>query len=113
MEKVYKEILRDFTKFLKKEQAYIKYKEAVTNDYIRMHSYASKQEKIRKMQTVFLNPIYVKIQRNGLHELNDEICFNLINYAFTWYNTREGHDFWCKLNDKWKDFFMEKKLGIK
>lgn len=25
-----------------------------------------------------------------------------VDYAFCWSNTLEGHDFWSKINDRWK-----------
>lgn len=29
--------------------------------------------------------------------------FEFINYAFAWSDTPEGHEFWCCLNEKWRD----------
>lgn len=46
---------------------------------------------------------------------NDDICnfinldldfcggYNLLNRAFRWNETEEGHSFWKNLNDKWKN----------
>ena len=28
-------------------------------------------------------------------------CIDGIDYAFCWANTRQGNDFWLKLNNKW------------
>ena len=30
-------------------------------------------------------------------------CIEGIDYAFFWIYTKQGHDFWLKINDKWKD----------
>ena len=32
-----------------------------------------------------------------------EKCAEAINYAFFWIYTKQGHYFWMKLDDKWKD----------
>lgn len=31
----------------------------------------------------------------------EEKCGGGINYAFCWRHTKQGHDFWRKLNNKW------------
>ena len=30
-------------------------------------------------------------------------CIEGIDYAFSWWNTKQGHDFWEKIDDEWKD----------
>jgi hypothetical protein len=31
------------------------------------------------------------------------LIYNLIDYSFNWTITPEGHKFWSKLNDKWRN----------
>ena len=35
--------------------------------------------------------------------IEKEKCAEAINSAFCWSDTIQGHDFWSKLNNKWKD----------
>jgi hypothetical protein len=35
--------------------------------------------------------------------------FILLNIAFRWRDTTEGHDFWSNLNYKWKEYLRNKK----
>lgn len=39
---------------------------------------------------------------------------NLICDAFTWIQTREGHDYWSRLNNLWKEkyFNLKRSIGI-
>ena len=30
-------------------------------------------------------------------------CIEGIDYAFCWADTKQGHDFWSKIDDEWKD----------
>ena len=32
-------------------------------------------------------------------------CIEGIDYAFCWADTKQGHDFWSKIDDEWKDKF--------
>ena len=32
-------------------------------------------------------------------------CIEGIGYAFCWRRTKQGHDFWSKIDDEWKDKF--------
>ena len=34
---------------------------------------------------------------------------DLINYAFRWSDTKEGYDFWEKINAEWRRYIKEKK----
>ena len=33
---------------------------------------------------------------------------NLIGYSFTWSSTKNGHEFWRKMNDMWFDYYFKK-----
>ena len=33
---------------------------------------------------------------------------NLIVYSFTWSSTKNGHEFWRKMNDMWFDYYFKK-----
>jgi len=42
-------------------------------------------------------------------------CVNaggLINYAFRWCETKEGHDFWEKIDAEWKNYVREEKHNL-
>ena len=42
-------------------------------------------------------------------------CVNagdIINYAFRWCETKEGHGFWEKINAEWKNYVREKKHNL-
>lgn len=75
------EMKKDFVHFLKKHNAYGKYRKAYFEE-----------------KMLVLNPF------NLLNEpLNQQI-----NYAFCWTKTNEGEDFWWELNEKWRKFCIER-----
>lgn len=87
----YREIIREFLLFLKKENAHKEYIKAI------------KQQ--RKSQ--FKNwENYINIFTiNNLKECfrsNSNIGY-LIDNSFHWASTKEGHDFWSALDIKWRD----------
>jgi hypothetical protein len=104
-EKIRKEVLKDFVKFLKEHKAYIKYRQNIADSYT--HDYIvdkNENEWIR----AFSYGIYMKILSNGRCPLYYGLCPQLINYAFTWRNTKEGHCFWSNLSTKWTHLFRTK-----
>jgi len=90
-ELTYREIIREFLLFLKKENAYKEYIKAI------------KQQKKVQFKN-WGNEINVLT----IHHL--EKCFrngyglgSLIDNAFHWDSTEEGFDFWSELDKKWRD----------
>ena len=87
----YREIIREFLFFLKKENAYKKYIKAI------------KQQKKREIKNWgnYINVLTI----NSLKECfikNSNIGY-LIDCSFHWASTKEGHDFWSALDKKWHD----------
>lgn len=36
--------------------------------------------------------------------ITEMVARNLINYAFTWSETKEEHKYWCELHKKWQNY---------
>ena len=34
--------------------------------------------------------------------------YNVISYSFRWDSTKNGHEFWRKMNDMWFDYYFKK-----
>ena len=34
--------------------------------------------------------------------------YDVIGRSFTWSSTKNGHEFWCKMNDMWFDYYFKK-----
>lgn len=55
---------------------------------------------------------YCDITKKNIEEIL-QIC-NGIEDAFIWQDTKEGHDFWLNLNEKWGNYkIVEKKRRLK
>ncbi len=104
-----KQILRDFTKFLKQKKVYNQYRRNLADCVIReRHRYSNKKEQIKFWYDAFQYGIYIKVLHNGCHKLNYEKCRELVNYAFTWSETPENHTFWNRINNEWVTTFVNK-----
>lgn len=93
----YREIIREFLFFLKKENAYKKYIKAI------------KQQ--RKKEFInwenYINILTIKTFKGVF--TNSSVVY-LIDYSFHWASTKEGHDFWSALDQKWRDKMKDTEL---
>jgi hypothetical protein len=87
----YREIVREFLFFLKKENAYKKYIKAI------------KQQRKSQFKNWgnYINIFTINSLRECLKN-NSNIGY-LIDNSFHWASTKEGHDFWSALDNKWHD----------
>ena len=90
-ELTYREIIREFLFFLKKENAYKKYIKAIKQQ---------KKEQFKNWEN-YIN-IFTINNFKGCFRSDSNIG-NLIDYSFHWAITKEGHDFWSELDKKWRD----------
>ena len=103
-----KQILKEFFKFLKEKEAYTKYKKNIADCVVReWYRYETKEEKRRHWYNAYQNGVYVRVLRNGIYKMNYERCRELINYAFSWSDTPEKHNFWSNLSSEWADIFSK------
>lgn len=70
-----------FADFLKKRQLFVRFNEYRGNDEKNLFSPANK-------------------------ELSANVLYWLSSSGFYWTDTREGFDFWCKVNEEWRDFCL-------
>jgi hypothetical protein len=89
-----KEIIREFTKFLKNNKAYTQYRINITEDI-------KNSRKINDFHLAFKYFI-------DLHGFEHNTTYNFINYAFTWASTKQGDPFWRLLDSKWRRVLIEK-----
>lgn len=85
----YREMVAEFLSFLKENNALRGYQKAVRKQ---KWSYFKTIENIINPFTI--EPIRVLFRP-------EQYC-ELINMAFTWANTKEDHDYWEKLDHKWR-----------
>ena len=103
-----KRILREFFKFLKEKKVYTKYKKNIADYVVReRYRYENKETKRRYWYDAYQNGIYVKVLCNGIYKMNYERCRELINYAFSWADTPETHNFWSVLSSEWASIFSK------
>lgn len=81
------DIIRKFKIFLKKEGVFYDY---LKNCYLLNH------DKHRLYTNPFSNPLFQDILKQKLYA-------NLISSAFMWLETPQGHEFWERINDKWRE----------
>ena len=96
-EKLRREIIRDFTFFLKKENIYIRYR-------VNIARYKGKGNIVEGYQAYFYG-VYTK---KDAEDLGLMIFKGLISSAFPWALTKEKRAFWENVNKKWVAFFMMK-----
>ena len=105
-----REILRDFTKFLKERNLYIKYKSNLANSVIKTRCpFSSRNTQLKLWYDAFQYGIQVKILSISTVPYLDYIkCYSLIDYAFAWSDTPQRHNFWREINNEWTTFFADK-----
>lgn len=91
------EILKEFFKFLKENNAYIQYR---TNICYGFGNHSSKNINFffYGMQEIV---IPFETRKNIITET---AVRNLINYAFAWSETKERYKYWCELHKKWQNY---------
>ena len=87
----YREIIREFLFFLKKENAYKKYIKAI------------KQQKKGEFNNFenYINVLTISSLKRCFR--NGSNIPYLIDSSFHWASTKEGHNFWSELDIKWND----------
>lgn len=94
-QKKQKEVIRHFLKFLKENGAYQMYKANIMKD-VNRNNYVG-----------FTYGIQLKILYNpsgDKRKFTIYLAEELINYAFCWAETSQGHDFWSYLSSKWHEY---------
>ncbi len=95
-------IIAEFAKFLKENHVFIQYRMNIGKNIL--------QKKPLGWCNAFKEKIILHYAKRG--NINRALSLNLINYAFAWSETLQGHFFWSKLDKKWKKVVNEKKLYI-
>ncbi len=95
----YREMVAEFLSFLKENNALQGYREALI------------EQKCRYFKTIenHINPFTIEPIRVLLIPGRYE---ELINMAFTWANTKENHEYWEKLDNKWRRRIKDIELQI-
>ena len=89
----FQEIFKNFIAFLKRNDAYIK--------FLRNYAESHKISNIMNLKPFMLKDYEI-----------DSAYFPekwFISRAFTWMFTKEGNEYWSKLQDKWYEYLDEKK----
>ena len=98
-ELTYREIIREFLFFLKKENAYEKYIKAIKQQ--RKYDF--------KNWGNYINVLTINSLKDCFRINSNEIG-HLIDFSFIWAETREGQNFWSALNTKWRDKMRDTKI---
>lgn len=91
-ELTYRDIIREFLFFLKKENAYKEYIKAIKQQ--RKNQFLNWENHVNIFT---INPLKECFKNN-----NNQLCY-LIDRSFLWTSTKEGHDFWSALDEKWSN----------
>lgn len=86
----YREIIREFLFFLKKENVYKEYIKAIKQQ----------RKKQFKNWENYINILTINSFREYFKK-NNNMAY-LIDISFHWAFTEEGHDFWSELDRKWR-----------
>lgn len=90
-ELTYREIIKEFLFFLKRENAY--------KGYIKAIKQYRKKEFINWEN--YINILTIESLKRCI--INSNQIGYLIDFSFHWAPTKEGHDFWSALDKKWRD----------
>ena len=93
------ELEMEFIKFLKKHNAYKQYMTA-------RRQYLQKELGATAFQLVNPNMLVTR----DFDRLHSHVHESIIDHSFCWRQTKEGHDFWSELNDKWYDIASNMKI---
>ena len=102
-EEILKEVMKDFTHFLRKNGIYHYYKRNLTDRLM-----YNGDLHVRDWKLGFLYGIQIKMKPLTFFK-----CSELINYAFCWDETPQGQKFWYSYHEQWKQFAMKKYLKYK
>jgi len=95
----YRQMIAEFLLFLKE------------NNALRGYQIAVREQKLN-----YFNTIENKINIFSIKPLKKLFCKEyydvLVDYAFTWALTKEGHEYWEKLDSKWKRKVRGKQIEI-
>ena len=99
----YRELMMHLMRFLKKHDALKDFKQNVTKSLYDRYGQTLPL-------SLYVNPLASK-DFNGTigHNAYFEYCsYDLIDLAFTWRDTPQGHDYWSALNQLWNDNVQDK-----
>lgn len=99
----HKEFILMFLIFLKQEHVYKKYVKYIKLQRKNIIKTLKEDKKIEAYTNPFIL-FSVLVLPNHYKEM--------INYAFTWSGTEEGHKFWREIDLKWKRKFVDTKINI-
>lgn len=95
----YRQMIAEFLSFLKENNALRGYQTAVRKQKLN-HFYTIENKinifSIKPLKKLFCEEYYSK----------------LVDYAFIWAKTKEGHAYWEKLNDKWRRMVYNKQIEV-
>ena len=107
-----------------KQITYREFKKIIVNCLKENHAYDRfKNNLIEQHQSEFNNlyPFFDILSLSSFKKILDGSKYKdsynyhineVINYAFTWSDTKEGHEFWCQLDEKWRKKMTNYKIFI-
>jgi len=96
------EILKEFFKFLKENNAYIQYRINICYEFGSHH-----RKNINFFYGIQTYIIPLETRKNIISEI---VAKNLINYAFAWSETEQQYEYWRELHTKW-NYYIDDKYG--
>ena len=94
-----KQIIKDFAHFLKSKNIYVEFRMNTAKALVYRYS-------AHKYMNFFYG-LEKKILLGNLERLSYNRALNLINLAFSWSLTKQGHFFWGELHNEWVDYIMK------
>lgn len=99
------ELLKEFFKFLKENNAYVQYRTNICYGFGNQFGNHRRKNNINFFYGMQEQIIPFETRKNIITEM---VARNLINYAFAWSETKEQHKYWSELHTKWANYIDDK-----
>ena len=103
MDVIEKEIFKTFLRFLKENKLMKTYKDNLY-DYVKKRNYKAYEAADFNIQE------YIFRHNHGLYKNRIYMENFMIKDSMVWEYTIKGYDFWKNVDEKWKLYFLDKKL---
>ena len=103
MDVIEKEIFKTFLRFLKENKLMKTYKDNLY-DYVKKRNYKAYKAADFNIQE------YIFRHNHGLYKNRIYMENFMIKDSMVWKYTIKGYDFWKNVDEKWKLYFLDKKL---
>ena len=99
-----KQIIKDFAYFLKSKNIYVEFRTNIAKALVRIYWKSAPKY---SLPMGFFYGLEKKILIGNLERLSYSRALSLINNAFNWSSTEQGHFFWGELHNEWVNYLKK------